>query len=102
MTFDFKYRIGDHLFFQGKDALCSPCCKGFTGDRIYQGKVVGRSIEQSDVAPYEILPVVKTNENYRLLIGKERQEVVVPANALVFTAGELTSLTITRIDDPLT
>lgn len=100
MSFEFKYRLGDRVFFQGKDARHLGCTK-ISSERIYEGKVVESSLVLEDVTPNEILPLQRVSEDYTLSVGKHKDRIIVPANCLTRSPEELFPLTITRLYDPL-
>ncbi len=101
---EFKYRNGQRLFFQGKNAsvpYCDPRISGISLDRIYEGKVIGCEISVDDMTPDDVIPTQRTTEQYTLQVGTQKLNVIVPAEHLRENVSELTPLTITYLYNSL-
>lgn len=103
MEFSFKYRLGQRLFFQGKNAYNVDCINKdrLSPDRIYEGRVIDCTFRNTDMTPGDLMPTSRLEESYRLLVGAQEMRVTVVAEHLRTDTSDLLPLTVTYLYDTL-
>lgn len=97
---DFKFRLGQIVFFHGRDDEMRRCSH-FNPEKIYEGKIVRREQTETDLTPEEWTPTPRERRTYLIECGVEKTHFLVAEEKLVLSPQDLLPKLIVKLDQPV-
>lgn len=98
---EFKFRVGDVVFFYGPDSSKFACCHQRIADKIFEGRITRCIGEIEDNTPDQIVPTTSTKIVYEIQAARNKLTFVINEDDLAKNHLDLIPKVLVRLNDPV-